>query len=63
MFFYDYYKIFKLMDKKECEHNNLEKINNNNIYICQDCSLIRMIRFNNKENDKYNSKLLQSKNN
>ena len=51
------------MDKKECEHNNLEKINNNNIYICQDCSLIRMIRFNNKENDKYNSKLLLSKNN
>ena len=52
------------MDKIECNHNNLEKLNNG-IYICNDCSLIRMIKFNN--NEKYNNnndtKLLVSKNN
>ena len=42
------------MDKIGCGHNNLEKINNN-IYICKDCSLIRMIELNN------NKKLLLSK--
>ena len=41
------------MDKIGCGHNNLEKINN--IYICKDCSLIRMIELNN------NKKLLLSK--
>ena len=42
------------MDKIGCGHNNLEKINNN-IYICKDCSLIRMIELNN------NKKLLLTK--
>ena len=41
------------MDKIGCGHNNLEKINN--IYICKDCSLIRVIELNN------NKKLLLSK--
>ena len=41
------------MDKIGCGHNNLEKINN--IYICKDCSLIRMIELNN------NKKLLLTK--
>jgi len=51
------------MDKIECLHNNLEKINNI-IYICKDCSLIRMIEINN-DNDKVNNnkKLLLSKSN
>ena len=50
------------MDKIVCNHQNLEKINNN-IYICQNCSLIRMIKYKtNKQNDE-NTKLLLSKGN
>ena len=45
------------MDKNICIHTNLEKINDQ-IYICKNCSLIRMIKFKNN-NDK--TKLLLTK--
>ena len=45
------------MDKNICIHTNLEKINDQ-MYICKNCSLIRMIKFKNN-NDK--TKLLLTK--
>ena len=50
------------MDKIACNHQNLEKINNY-IYICQNCSLIRMIKYKNNQQNNENTKLLLSKSN
>ena len=44
-----------------CKHNNLEKIDEH-IFICEDCSLIRLIKFKKKKNNDY-TKLLLSKDN
>ena len=50
------------MDKIVCNHQNLEKINNN-IYICQNCSLIRMIKYKTHKQNDENTKLLLTKGN
>ena len=48
------------MDNKKCIHNDLEKLNEH-IYICKNCSLIRMIELKKNNENKYNSKFLLSK--
>ena len=48
------------MEKIACDHQNLEKINDN-IYICHNCSLIRMIKYKNNKQNNENTKLLLSK--
>ena len=50
------------MEKIACDHQNLEKINDN-IYICHNCSLIRMIKYKNNTQNNENTKLLLSKSN
>ena len=50
------------MEKIACDHQNLEKINDN-IYICHNCSLIRMIKYKNNQQNNENTKLLLSKSN
>ena len=50
------------MEKIVCDHQNLEKINGN-IYICHNCSLIRMIKYKNNKQNNENTKLLLSKSN
>ena len=45
------------MEKIVCDHQNLEKINGN-IYICHNCSLIRMIKYKNNKQNNENTKLL-----
>jgi len=50
------------MEKIACDHQNLEKINDN-IYICHNCSLIRMIKYKNNKQNNENTKLLLSKSN
>ena len=50
------------MEKIVCDHQNLEKINDN-IYICHNCSLIRMIKYKNNQQNNENTKLLLSKSN
>ena len=53
-------KLKKIMDII-CKHYNLEKINDQ-IFICKDCSLIRLIEFKKNKNIEY-TKLLLSKDN
>jgi len=50
------------MEKIACDHQNLEKMNDN-IYICHNCSLIRMIKYKNNKQNNEKTKLLLSKNN
>ena len=50
------------MEKIACVHQNLEKMNDN-IYICHNCSLIRMIKYKNNTQNNENTKLLLSKSN
>ena len=50
------------MEKIACAHQNLEKMNDN-IYICHNCSLIRMIKYKNNTQNNENTKLLLSKSN
>ena len=50
------------MEKIACDHQNLEKMNDN-IYICHNCSLIRMIKYKNNQQNNENTKLLLSKSN
>ena len=50
------------MEKIACDHQNLEKMNDN-IYICHNCSLIRMIKYKNNKQNNENTKLLLSKSN
>ena len=50
------------MEKIACDHQNLQKMNDN-IYICHNCSLIRMIKYKNNTQNNENTKLLLSKSN
>ena len=50
------------MEKIACVHQNLEKMNDN-IYICHNCSLIRMIKYKNNTQNNENTKILLSKSN
>ena len=44
-----------------CKHYNLEKINDQ-IFICKDCSLIRLIEFKKNKNIEYTNLLLTKDN-